>query len=386
MTTRRPVLAVLLALALASLLAPVPAQAADRPSLTARASEFWSGESVVVTGRVPGAKEGTKVRLYAVNRATGERGHLLTVTTSASGRYEARVVPTATTDYYVRVADRPVSRTVTVRKTVGPRTLTGRAAGEYKLGSARGGTKSVSRARLRTLKGRSLDKVRYRDFDKALLVEVTRGSTVRTWRVDGRIRSTYLKAGGPSGTIGPPRGDARCHLPGGGCVQRFENGAIYAAGSKVGSQTGTTRATELIATARSQLYYRSSRLTSKYNRWTGTVGKPWCGAFVVWAAAASGNAGIVPAEGDFEKLARRAKKELRSYSRNGTPKRGSLAFFDFGGKGRATHVGIVIKATKSTVYTIEGNASKTARFTAKRGVFLHQRPRSAVTFFADPRW
>ncbi len=394
-TRRHPGVSLLVAfLMVGALVVGVPAShaaaASDSATITANQDEFRRAEAIWLTGSVPGAGQGTKVRVYAHDQKTDKRGHLVTVRTTSSGHYSARVVPTNDTRYYVRVSGLDVSRSVTVEKAVGARTLGERASLAYELGSPEGKVKQLSGKQLRNLKGYKADKVRYRNYANALLVEVTRGATVRTWRVDGKIRKAYLKAGGPTGKYGVPRQDARCHLIESGCVQRFANGALYANKNtaKASGQVGKSRETELVATARSQLGYRSTRLKSKFNKWTDSVGQPWCSAFVSWVSAASGNGGVVPKRARLHQLIPVAKERMRTYKNSSKrePRLGTLAFFDFGRSGTATHIGIVIAATSTTLTTLEGNASKTPKFTAKRGVFLHERPRARVSFYADLRW
>lgn len=385
----RPV-AALVAAALILSGAALPAAAADRPSIKVNQEDFRSKEAVWVTGKVPGKKSGVKVYVYKEDLNTGEREHVATVRSTSSGSFKARIVPTRSSSFYARVKGYDASKKVSVTKANGKRTLEDRARTAHSLGSAQGGKKTLSRAKTASVKGSSVDRVRYRNYAKALLVEVTKGSTVRTWRVDGKIRKAYLKAGGPTGKYGVPAGDARCHLIEEGCIQRFSNGALYENKNvkKASGQTGRARETELLATARSQLSYRSTRLKSKFNKWTDSVGQPWCSAFVSWVSAASGNGSVIPKRARLYQLIPEAKKNMRTYKNSSKrePRLGTLAFFDFGGRGEATHIGFVIKATKSKLYTLEGNASKTAKFTAKRGVFLHERPRYRVNFYADLRW
>lgn len=385
----RPVAALAATLALLAG-ATVPAAAADRASIKVNQEDFRTKEAVWITGKVPGKKSGVKVYVYMQDLKTGKRGHVATVRSNSKGTFKARIVPSGSSKFYVKVKGHDTSKKVSVAKASGKRTLEDRARTAFSLGSPQGGKKTLSRSKSSSVKGASVDRVRHRNYAKALLVEVTKGSTVRTWRVDGKIRKAYLKAGGPTGKYGVPLGDARCHLIEEGCIQRFTNGALYENKNikKATGQTGRTRETELLATARSQLSYRSTRLKSKFNKWTGSVGQPWCSAFVSWVSAASGNGSVIPKRARLYQLIPEAKKTMRTYKNSSKrePRLGTLAFFDFGGRGEATHVGFVIKATKSKLYTLEGNASKTAKFTAKRGVFLHERPRYRVNFYADLRW
>ena len=262
------------------------------------------------------------------------------------------------------------------------------------LGKASAGPARLSGSDLSGLKKPAISSVRYESYAKGMLVEVTKNGNTRTWLVRGKILKKYKKAGGPEGKYGVPTGDAKCGLMEKGCLQRFTGGALYEKKSlkRAYGQKGRTKATELLAVARSQLSYRSGRLYSKYNKWTKSGGQPWCAAFQSWVAAASGNRKAIPKFARLYQLAPYARKNMMTFtnsSKKHKPKLGTLVFFDFrnGGRGpEPSHVGMVIKAKKNTVVTIEGNASRSASFNPSRGIFIHERPRSRVVFYAYPNW
>ena len=104
-------------------------------------------------------------------------------------------------------------------------------------------------------------------------------------------------------------------------------------------------------------YIEQGENLTKYGKFTGADGLPWCGSFVMWCANEAG----VKVPNVVSTLA-----GSKSYKVKGnwheTPKRGDLAFFDFPDDKvfRISHIGIVIKADKDGdgwITTIEGNTS-----------------------------
>jgi len=373
------------------------ARSAVHVTLAASWHEFRKGEAVRLHGVVRRDGErarGVKVVLRA-RSGSAKASKVTTLRTNAKGKFVTWLRPTKDVVYTARAAGTE-SAPLRLDRTVGDRTIEDRAValGAY-LGAARSGVGELARTELKRLRTPRIASVRYRDHAQGMLVQVVKDSgKTRTWLVRGKILSAYRTAGGPDGAYGVPVADARCGLMERGCLQRFTGGALYEKKSqrKASGQRGRTKATELLAVARSQLSYRSSRLSSKYNAWTGSVGQPWCAAFQSWVASAAGSPRAIPKFARLHQLAPYARKKMTTFT-DGSSKhkvtRGTLAFFDFrnGGKGpEPSHVGMVIRATRSTVVTLEGNASRSARFTASRGVFIHERPRSSVVFYAYPNW
>jgi len=96
---------------------------------------------------------------------------------------------------------------------------------------------------------------------------------------------------------------------------------------------------------------------TKYGKFTGHDGQPWCGSFVMWLAHEVGfktmpncvytPAGVTAFQG----------KGQWSNHETAKPKAGDIVFFSFSGRG-VEHVGIVVKDNgDGTVTTIEGNTS-----------------------------
>jgi len=97
---------------------------------------------------------------------------------------------------------------------------------------------------------------------------------------------------------------------------------------------------------------------TKYGKFTGHDGQPWCGSYVMWAAHEVGlkvpNCVYTPAGvSGFQGIGAWANAETAK------PKPGDIVFFDFiEGGATVEHVGIVVKDNlDGTVVTVEGNTS-----------------------------
>jgi CHAP domain len=96
---------------------------------------------------------------------------------------------------------------------------------------------------------------------------------------------------------------------------------------------------------------------TKYGKFTGHDGQPWCGSFVMWCAAQIGFKGMPNCV--YTPAGAEAFKGQGRWSNHETakPQPGDIAFFSFDGKG-IEHVGIVVKDNgDGTMTTIEGNTS-----------------------------
>jgi len=99
---------------------------------------------------------------------------------------------------------------------------------------------------------------------------------------------------------------------------------------------------------------------TKYGKFTGHDGQPWCGSFCMWVAAQVKPPVKIPSVvytpagvSAFQGLGRWANHETAK------PEPGDIVFFDFVPGGAAIeHVGIVVKDNlDGTVVTVEGNTS-----------------------------
>ncbi len=96
---------------------------------------------------------------------------------------------------------------------------------------------------------------------------------------------------------------------------------------------------------------------TKYGKFTGFDGQPWCGSFVNWCAA---QAGVKMHSVVGTAVGAHKFKEMQRWST--MPQLGYLAFMDFphDGVDRISHIGIVVGLIDTkTCLTIEGNTSGT---------------------------
>ena len=84
----------------------------------------------------------------------------------------------------------------------------------------------------------------------------------------------------------------------------------------------------------------------------------WCACFVSWCANESGyiNSGIIPKFASCNIGMSWFKNHDRWQPNTHIPREGDIIFFDWDGDAKPNHVGIVEKAEKGNVYTIEGNS------------------------------
>lgn len=150
---------------------------------------------------------------------------------------------------------------------------------------------------------------------------------------------------------------------------------------------GKGRRTEVLAAALSQDGYQEPVYrASKFNKWINSVGRPWCSAFVSWAAAAVDSKAIPKHARLFQLYADlRANAPERFRSK---PKQGALAMYDYNNDGitKPTHIGLVLEVRKNTIVTVEGNTANPRRPRVGGGVHKKVRPQSEVLFYWYPRY
>lgn len=98
---------------------------------------------------------------------------------------------------------------------------------------------------------------------------------------------------------------------------------------------------------------------TKYGKWFGLDGQPWCGMFVSWCYAQAGMP--LPSIG-FSKGFAGCQTAGAYFKKKGwvvnEPQPGDIVLFDWQNDGRYDHTGIVVKRlTATTIETIEGNTS-----------------------------
>lgn len=369
------------------------ATAAPQPvKVTFKASHTMiaKGEMVWLKGKVRTtsgkAVKGVKVRLEQ-RTTNGKWRKVANVKTKANGKFVLRQRPAKRYFYRARVLASSAAKKATgperkIRFTATPRTLAERA-------DALGGRLGKPRGSIGTTKVNKKTTATYRDYRKMMLVEVAKPAKVRTWLVTGDIRKAYRKAGGPEGKLGVPLADPKCGLLQKGCVQRFKGGAIYDNKNtkRAAVVYGKGRRMEVLAAAKSQVGYAEKRNnTSPYNKWTKTLGQPWCSAFQSWAAAASGNRKAIPKHARLHQLMKDLRKNAPE--RFGSkPKVGALVFFDNKNDGitEPTHIGIVLKVNRSSITTLEGNTTNPATGSG-RGVYQKTRTLSHPIYYWYPEY
>ena len=118
-------------------------------------------------------------------------------------------------------------------------------------------------------------------------------------------------------------------------------------------------AKDILAVARRELGYTESPAGSnrtKYGKWFGLDGQPWCMMFVQWVFAQAGATDLLPAmTASCGALMRAGKAAGRWVTGNYQP--GDVVIYDFPGGAATDHCGIVFTALTTGVRAIEGNTA-----------------------------
>ena len=136
-------------------------------------------------------------------------------------------------------------------------------------------------------------------------------------------------------------------------------------------------AKEILAVARGELGYREdppgSNLT-KYGKWFGLNGNPWCMMFIQWVFFQAGAYELLPAHtGSCGGFMRAAQAQGRWVTGGYRP--GDVVIYDFPGNSvRTDHCGIVVTALTTGIRAIEGN---TGAGNDANGGQVQERTRSA---------
>lgn len=117
------------------------------------------------------------------------------------------------------------------------------------------------------------------------------------------------------------------------------------------------RASDILRIARAELGVTESPAGSnrtKYGKWYGLDGQPWCMMFVQWVFAQAGAASLLPARTASCGALMRAAKAAGQWVTSGYQP-GDVAIYDFPGGGATDHCGIIATALTTGVRAIEGN-------------------------------
>ena len=150
----------------------------------------------------------------------------------------------------------------------------------------------------------------------------------------------------------------------------------------------STAVSKLIAIAKKEVGTRESPPDSnntKYGEWFGLNGVAWCGIFVSWCFAQSGNQ--LPKIG-FSKGFAGCQTAVKYFRDNklivDSPQPGDIVFYDWNGDGRYDHTGIFISDLGNNTFSaIEGNTSMKNQ---SNGGMVMERIRSyGSAIFARPK-
>lgn len=209
--------------------------------------------------------------------------------------------------------------------------------------------------------------------------------TIGGFTITGVQKTAYTKAGGKK-VLGRPTSNAKCGLPGGGCLQYFQKGTVYTQGKRYGHAKATGIAGEMIAAERSRIGYLESYRSGQphrtwLNTWMNSTAE-WCSFLQSWASWATGNGTTVPKSTNWGKFRKAATAKLK---RGSKPKVGALAMYDFKPDGVPDHVGLVTSVSGSRIRTIEGNTTGGGILPAgKRGIVEVWRSKSTVAYYLYP--
>lgn len=131
---------------------------------------------------------------------------------------------------------------------------------------------------------------------------------------------------------------------------------------------------------------------TKYGKWYGLDGNPWCAMFVSWVYAEAGLVETVAAS--TKKGFASCDAGLKWFAKKGKlvpigdAQPGDIAFFQFDEDAQPDHVGIIVKnnTTLKRLICIEGNTAGDAKGSQSNGdgVYEKKRPYSLVMAVARP--
>lgn len=136
------------------------------------------------------------------------------------------------------------------------------------------------------------------------------------------------------------------------------------------------KASDILAIARAELGYTENPKGSnrtKYGKWFGMNGQPWCMMFVQWCFAQTGASDLLPNTTTASCGTMMRAAQAAGCWVTGDYRPGDVVIYDFDGDGTTDHTGIVESVTASGVIAIEGN---TGSGNDANGGQVQRRPRS----------
>lgn len=156
----------------------------------------------------------------------------------------------------------------------------------------------------------------------------------------------------------------------------------------------SAQADKVIAAAKAEVGTQETPINrTKYGKWFGMDGQPWCAMFVSWCLAQANATNLINQSPkgyagceSFEVWAK--AKGLTVPVSMVQP--GDILLFDFSKAGKSEHTGIALGYNKNThlIDTVEGNtAGDNAGSQANGdGVYLKHRAPSTVRYVVRPKW
>ncbi|MDH6111715.1 hypothetical protein P3T36_002030 [Kitasatospora sp. MAP12-15] len=147
----------------------------------------------------------------------------------------------------------------------------------------------------------------------------------------------------------------------------------------------------MIQAAQADVGYREGPgKDTKFGRWYGMNGEPWCDMAVSYWGAQSGNNNAV---GRFAYCPDHVKwfhGQGRWIAAHEDAQAGDLVFYDWDGDGVADHIGLVVQhsAAGAELATVEGNTTSGQAGAQGNGggCYRRQRPRTCVLGFGRPQY
>ena len=147
-------------------------------------------------------------------------------------------------------------------------------------------------------------------------------------------------------------------------------------------------AEKVLAIARKELGSTESPAGSnrtKYGKWFGLDGQPWCMMFLMWVFHMAGALDLLPARTASCGALMRAAKAAGCWVTSGL-RPGDVVIYDFPGGAAADHCGIVERVTAGGVAAIEGNTSQAGSQSNGGQVCRKTRPNSQIVGAVRPKY